>query len=147
LATKNLMGDTVFNKYQTRPIGHGYKSIKRKTFRGFTHTKKGLTVRTIPLIFMARLARLERATYGLEVRCSIQLSYRRIQNKRSGLLADIPPFVHRKDGGPWKNTEKQTGRTFCIISPSFGHKNRMQDHPKNWEEYHTDEKKSQSVKC
>ena len=26
---------------------------------------------------LARLARLERATYGLEVRCSIQLSYRR----------------------------------------------------------------------
>ncbi len=26
---------------------------------------------------MARLARFERATYGLEVRCSIQLSYRR----------------------------------------------------------------------
>ena len=30
------------------------------------------------LILLARLARLERATYGLEVRCSIQLSYRRI---------------------------------------------------------------------
>jgi hypothetical protein len=29
------------------------------------------------LILVARLARLERATYGLEVRCSIQLSYRR----------------------------------------------------------------------
>ena len=28
-------------------------------------------------IYLARLARLERATYGLEVRCSIQLSYRR----------------------------------------------------------------------
>ena len=27
----------------------------------------------------ARLARLERATYGLEVRCSIQLSYRRVR--------------------------------------------------------------------
>ena len=27
---------------------------------------------------MARLAGLEPATYGLEVRCSIQLSYRRI---------------------------------------------------------------------
>ena len=27
--------------------------------------------------FLARLARLELATYGLEVRCSIQLSYRR----------------------------------------------------------------------
>jgi hypothetical protein len=26
---------------------------------------------------MARLPRLERGTYGLEVRCSIQLSYRR----------------------------------------------------------------------
>ena len=30
------------------------------------------------LILLARLARLERATYGLEVRCSIQLSYRRV---------------------------------------------------------------------
>ena len=42
---------------------------------------KGLTrqmARPTPLIGVARLARLERATCGLEVRCSIQLSYRRI---------------------------------------------------------------------
>ena len=32
----------------------------------------------------ARLARLERATYGLEVRCSIQLSYRRVVDYYSG---------------------------------------------------------------
>ena len=32
----------------------------------------------IKRIKMARLAGLEPATYGLEVRCSIQLSYRRI---------------------------------------------------------------------
>ena len=30
------------------------------------------------LILLVRLARLERATCGLEVRCSIQLSYRRL---------------------------------------------------------------------
>ena len=28
-------------------------------------------------LLVVRLARFERATYGLEVRCSIQLSYRR----------------------------------------------------------------------
>ena len=43
---------------------------------------------------MARLARFERATYGLEVRCSIQLSYRRINRMR--YLADIRRFVHKK---------------------------------------------------
>jgi hypothetical protein len=58
---------------------------------------------------MARLARLERATYGLEVRCSIHLSYRRLYcinpGKRSGAtsgcqprlpfwLAQAGPFVH-----------------------------------------------------
>jgi hypothetical protein len=31
----------------------------------------------VPLIFLARLAGFEPAAYGLEVRCSIQLSYRR----------------------------------------------------------------------
>ena len=31
-----------------------------------------------PLYYLARLAGFEPATYGLEVRCSIQLSYRRI---------------------------------------------------------------------
>ncbi len=31
-----------------------------------------------PLILLARPARLERATYGFEVRCSIQLSYGRV---------------------------------------------------------------------
>ncbi len=31
-------------------------------------------------IFVVRLARFEHAAYGLEVRCSIQLSYRRNNN-------------------------------------------------------------------
>ena len=32
-----------------------------------------------PLIFMVRLERFERPTYGFVVRCSIQLSYKRIR--------------------------------------------------------------------
>ncbi len=39
-------------------------------------------MRRNPLIFMVRLAGFEPATYGLEVRCSIQLSYRRIGCER-----------------------------------------------------------------
>ncbi len=42
---------------------------------------------------MVRLAGFEPATYGLEVRCSIQLSYRRKQN---GLLPKILIIVHKK---------------------------------------------------
>jgi hypothetical protein len=34
---------------------------------------------------MARLARFERATHGLEGRCSIQLSYRRILERVMGI--------------------------------------------------------------
>ena len=60
--------------------------------------KKGLSDGwAIPFIFwkrVARLARFERATYGLEVRCSIQLSYRRINRLR--YLTDITCFVHKK---------------------------------------------------
>jgi hypothetical protein len=42
---------------------------------------------------MVRLAGFEPATYGLEVRCSIQLSYRR---KQKSLLSKIPLVVHKK---------------------------------------------------
>jgi hypothetical protein len=43
---------------------------------------KGLTKRRKSLsLLLVRLARFERATYGLEVRCSIQLSYRRLMNR------------------------------------------------------------------
>ncbi len=39
--------------------------------------KKGLAESANPLILLARLGGFEPPTYGLEVRCSIQLSYRR----------------------------------------------------------------------
>ncbi len=42
---------------------------------------------------MVRLAGFEPATYGLEVRCSIQLSYRRKQNV---LLSNPSQIVHKK---------------------------------------------------
>ena len=44
---------------------------------------------------MARLARFERATYGLEVRCSIHLSYRR----RIFQIAYRFMHVHKKNMG------------------------------------------------
>ena len=45
--------------------------------------------------FIALAARLERATYGLEVRCSIQLNYASVKgvnstNVNTGLLTDKP---------------------------------------------------------
>ncbi len=46
---------------------------------------------------MVRLAGLEPATYGLEVRCSIQLSYRR---KQDGLISKRSYCVQKKiEGG------------------------------------------------
>ncbi len=42
---------------------------------------------------MVRLAGFEPATYGLEVRCSIQLSYRR---KQKDLLSNLSQIVHKK---------------------------------------------------
>ncbi len=42
---------------------------------------------------MVRLERFEPPTYGLEVRCSIQLSYRR---KQEGLISKTSALVHRK---------------------------------------------------
>jgi hypothetical protein len=41
---------------------------------------------------MVRLAGLEPAAYGLEVRCSIQLSYRRMEFDRS--IAYVAEIVH-----------------------------------------------------
>ena len=48
--------------------------------------------------FIALAARLERATYGLEVRCSIQLSYASVKganstNVNTGLLTDKPFLI------------------------------------------------------
>ena len=46
--------------------------------RRFLTQKKGLWLKCRnPLKILVRLAGFEPATYGLEVRCSIQLSYRR----------------------------------------------------------------------
>ena len=38
---------------------------------------------TFMVSFFTRLARLELATLGLEIRCSIRLSYRRIKRKQN----------------------------------------------------------------
>ena len=51
--------------------------------------KKGLWLKCRnPLRLMVRLAGFEPATYGLEVRCSIQLSYR-----RKGIVNGIVNFL------------------------------------------------------
>ncbi len=55
---------------------------------------KRLSAKTLKaLISMARPARFEHAAYGLEVRCSIQLSYGR---KQKGLLSLFFNDVHKK---------------------------------------------------
>ena len=52
---------------------------------------------------MARLAGFEPATYGLEVRCSIQLSYRRIFFNQLFKNIKIDPtfyYIHKKEKFP-----------------------------------------------
>ena len=46
---------------------------------------------------MVRLAGFEPATYGLEVRCSIQLSYRRTGEKLTSQVAYTNVSVHKKE--------------------------------------------------
>ena len=57
-------------------------------------TKKGgYSKNCNPLNFMVRLERFERPTYGFVVRCSIQLSYKRIKNKSYSAPSEIDqPF-------------------------------------------------------
>ena len=51
--------------------------------------KKDLTEMAKPLILLARLAGFEPATCGLEVRCSIQLSYGRDSSSRFGFVYNL----------------------------------------------------------
>ncbi len=78
--------------------GEGVMSVfgKTGTERGQNgESKKGLgRVSAKPLIFLARPARFERATYGFVVRHSIQLSYGRLWN--GGYLAKSKPIGKRK---------------------------------------------------
>ena len=48
-----------------------------KKLRGQSDIRGLRIIDSDPMISLARLGRFERSTYGLEVRCSIQLSYRR----------------------------------------------------------------------
>ena len=60
-----------------------------------TNNKKSSSKMLEPLISMVRLGRFERSTHGLEGRCSIQLSYRRIFNLdgRSSRIRTCDPLV------------------------------------------------------
>ncbi len=68
---------TIIGIYSNR----GFQKVLQSYYNSDPETKKGLINMINPFISMARLARFERATYGLEVRCSIQLSYRRNQQE------------------------------------------------------------------
>ena len=48
------------------------------------------------MVAVARLVGLEPTAYGLEVRCSIQLSYRRLGDGRISQIAQEIGDVHRK---------------------------------------------------
>ena len=70
-----------------------YTIIKQKKAiaNGTNRIKKGanqLIILVNPLILLVRPARFERAAYGLEVRCSIQLSYGRILYFKKSILIE-----------------------------------------------------------
>jgi hypothetical protein len=61
----------------------GLPKITQNTKRGQPHTAN-------PLILLARLEGFEPPTHGLEVRCSIRLSYRRAND---GQVHNTPPWA------------------------------------------------------
>ena len=82
--------------YTSALLGRRYDGIVRRVIkpllRFFSHSvsqrEKGgnSTGAATPSMLMVRPARFERATYGFEVRCSIQLSYGRINDKTIAAL-------------------------------------------------------------
>ena len=80
-----------------------------------------------------RPTRLERATYGFEVRCSIQLSYKRIfRHAKNAACPAAFPYSHMnvKKGGWWGSNPRQPDPQSGALPLNYTHQARQ------WKDYY-----------